>query len=322
MSDAPQKISPSELEALKRSVSLVDLIAPCVEKLTRQGREYKACCPFHNEKTPSFTIAPDKHFYHCFACGAHGDALSWLVKFCGLSFVEAVARLRGDTSAPIGKIRRAVPAPLDEKEEARRIERKIAAAKKIWGEAVSPYKTLVEYYLTSRGLSGVMIPPMIRFHPAVWNAEVSKTMPAMIGCVVKGNQIVGIHRTYLLPDGSGKAQVRAAKKMLGVCRGGHVRLDNHGTRLALAEGIETALTIKKSCPDLPVWAALSLGNMDAPVPKGVNELILCIDQDEKDRAAADRVIQRAANLHAMTGRIVRIARPDPGKDFNDMVRGL
>lgn len=111
------------------------------------------------------------------------------------------------------------------------------------------------------------------------------------------------------------------KKMLGACRGGHVRLADCGPRLAVAEGIETGLSIAKACPWLPVWAALSLTNMDAAVPKSVTELILCADGDNKDPKAADAVLAKAAALHARTGRIVRIARPEVGKDFNDMVRG-
>ena len=57
-----------------RPDALSAVISPSV-KLIRAGREWKACCPFHNEKTPSFTVNDDKGFYHCFGCGAHGDAI-------------------------------------------------------------------------------------------------------------------------------------------------------------------------------------------------------------------------------------------------------
>ncbi len=62
-------------------------------QLKRAGREYKACCPFHDEKTPSFTVSPDKQFYHCFGCGAHGTALGFVMEFDHLGFVEAVEEL-------------------------------------------------------------------------------------------------------------------------------------------------------------------------------------------------------------------------------------
>jgi DNA primase len=62
-------------------------------KLQRAGREWKACCPFHNEKTPSFTVNDEKGFYHCFGCGAHGDAIRFLTDARGLQFMDAVKEL-------------------------------------------------------------------------------------------------------------------------------------------------------------------------------------------------------------------------------------
>ena len=62
-------------------------------KLIRAGREWKACCPFHNEKTPSFTVNDDKGFYHCFGCGAHGDAIRFLTDQRGMQFMDAVKEL-------------------------------------------------------------------------------------------------------------------------------------------------------------------------------------------------------------------------------------
>ncbi len=62
-------------------------------QLKKAGREFKACCPFHDEKTPSFTVSPDKGFYHCFGCGAHGTVIGFLMDFEHLSFVEAIESL-------------------------------------------------------------------------------------------------------------------------------------------------------------------------------------------------------------------------------------
>ncbi|MGB5332925.1 MAG: DNA primase [Woeseiaceae bacterium] len=61
--------------------------------LKKAGREFKACCPFHDEKTPSFTVSPGKGFYHCFGCGAHGTAIGFLMEFDHMSFVEAIESL-------------------------------------------------------------------------------------------------------------------------------------------------------------------------------------------------------------------------------------
>ncbi|GAA4007523.1 DNA primase [Sphingomonas humi] len=85
-------LSPAFLDELRARVTLSSVIAPHV-KLTRAGREWKACCPFHNEKTPSFTVNDEKHFYHCFGCGAHGDAIRFLTDNRGLPFMDAVKEL-------------------------------------------------------------------------------------------------------------------------------------------------------------------------------------------------------------------------------------
>jgi DNA primase len=85
-------LSPAFLDELRARVTLSSVISPHV-KLTRAGREWKACCPFHNEKTPSFTVNDEKHFYHCFGCGAHGDAIRFLTDSRGLPFMDAVKEL-------------------------------------------------------------------------------------------------------------------------------------------------------------------------------------------------------------------------------------
>jgi DNA primase len=85
-------LSPQWLDELRARTTLSAVISPTV-KLLKAGREYKACCPFHQEKTPSFTINDDKGFYHCFGCGAHGDAIRFLTEARGLPFMDAVKEL-------------------------------------------------------------------------------------------------------------------------------------------------------------------------------------------------------------------------------------
>ena len=96
-------LSPAWLDELRARTVLSGVIAPSV-KLLRAGREWKACCPFHNEKTPSFTVNDDKGFYHCFGCGAHGDAIRFLTDHRGMPFMDAVkelaARAGMDVPAP------------------------------------------------------------------------------------------------------------------------------------------------------------------------------------------------------------------------------
>ncbi len=85
-------IPPRYLDELRNRLALSDIIGKRV-KVTRAGREYKACCPFHKEKTPSFTINDDKQFYHCFGCGAHGDVIGFVMQHDNLSFIDAVETL-------------------------------------------------------------------------------------------------------------------------------------------------------------------------------------------------------------------------------------
>ena len=78
-----------ELIARADIVEVIGLRVP----LKKAGREYRACCPFHNEKTPSFWVSPDKQFYHCFGCGAHGTVLKFLMEHDRMAFPEAVEEL-------------------------------------------------------------------------------------------------------------------------------------------------------------------------------------------------------------------------------------
>ena len=87
-------ISPAFLDELRARVPLSDIVGRRIA-LQRAGREYKAPCPFHAEKTPSFYINDQKAFFHCFGCGAHGDAVGFLMRHDGLSFPEAVEQLAG-----------------------------------------------------------------------------------------------------------------------------------------------------------------------------------------------------------------------------------
>ena len=84
--------TPQFLDELRQRLSLVQVISRKV-KLTRRGREQTGLCPFHAEKSPSFTVNDDKGFFHCFGCGAHGDVIGFVMRSDGLSFPESVERL-------------------------------------------------------------------------------------------------------------------------------------------------------------------------------------------------------------------------------------
>jgi len=118
---------PEFLDRLRQSVSVVDTVARRV-RLTRHGREHTGLCPFHNEKTPSFTVSDDKGFYHCFGCGAHGDVIGFIMRTEGLSFPEAVEKLAGEAGLEPPR-----PGPEAQARERRRADlHEVAEAACVW----------------------------------------------------------------------------------------------------------------------------------------------------------------------------------------------
>ena len=96
---------PQFLDDIRARLTLSRVVAQHV-RLTRQGNEFKGICPFHDEKTPSFTISEDKGFFHCFGCGAHGDIFGFVMRAENLSFVETVERLATECGLTIPALSR------------------------------------------------------------------------------------------------------------------------------------------------------------------------------------------------------------------------
>src|SRR5947207_6330284 len=92
---------PGFLDELRARVSLSDIVGRKVSLKRRSGAEYAGLCPFHNEKTPSFTVNDKKGFFHCFGCGVHGDAVGFVMKTEGLSFPESVEKLAREVGLPV-----------------------------------------------------------------------------------------------------------------------------------------------------------------------------------------------------------------------------
>ncbi len=95
-------INPRFLDELRNRITLSEIIGRRI-KVTRAGRESKACCPFHSEKTPSFTINDEKQFYHCFGCGAHGDVINFLMQHDNISFIDSVEMLAAEAGMQVPK---------------------------------------------------------------------------------------------------------------------------------------------------------------------------------------------------------------------------
>lgn len=146
-------LSPQFLDELRARVTLSGVIMRTT-KLQRAGREWKACCPFHNEKSPSFTVNDDKGFYHCFGCGAHGDVIRWMTDQRGLSFMDAVKELAQQAGM---EVPRADPREADRAERRATLNDVMEAAQKwfVGNLSVSGGERAAEY-LKSRGFSAAV----------------------------------------------------------------------------------------------------------------------------------------------------------------------
>ena len=107
-------------------VEVVDRLVP----LRKAGANYVACCPFHSEKTPSFSVSPTKQFYHCFGCGAHGTAIGFLMEYAGKSFPDAVEDLARNAGLAVPRVER--PGEREKREEATDLTEQLLVAAKFY----------------------------------------------------------------------------------------------------------------------------------------------------------------------------------------------
>lgn len=241
------RIAQDVLDEIERRVSLVGLVGRVV-KLRRTGRGYGGLCPFHQEKTASFTVSDEKGFYHCFGCGAHGDVFRFVQETESLSFPEAVARLDASGLLAVAA-KQATPAPLPDAKRGKTydlVDPK-TVGRWIWATSVPARGELVETYLLSRGLDPLAFPAgdgidALRFHPrAPWSPwrvhEEPGTCwlvaPAMVGGIRDADgHVRGVHVTYLAANGRSKAHFprdregndRVTRKIFGKLTGGAVWL--------------------------------------------------------------------------------------------------
>lgn len=296
-----------DMHAIRAANPLPAIVATSV-KLQRAGNEWKGCCPFHPDRSPSFTIFADGDRFHCFGCGAHGDVLDYVARLHRTGMVEA-ARLLCAGDLPKVEIARLTPA-----ERASRTPE----AQAIWEMAIPAAGTHAESYLVSRGIKPPF-PPDIRFSRLRYGNP--NPLPCLVAAVrdVSG-AVVGLQRIYLRDDGSGKADLPKPKLSLGKVSGGAIRLgdlDDAGT-VTVCEGPEDGLTLLALLGP-PVWVAAGASMMPAmQFPPEVRSVVIGADNDDAGDAAA-RMAAHAFGARALT---VRVIHPLPGfKDFNDELRG-
>jgi phage/plasmid primase-like uncharacterized protein len=233
---------------------------------------------------------------------------------CAFLDILAAAGLRsGDYTPPY-----AATLAQRERDAKAEAEKRAAQAKRLWQEAQPIAGTVAEAYLRGRGITREL-PPTLRFHGACWHGPTAKRYPAMVAAV-QGAGLPAVHRTYLRADGSGKAAIDRDKMMLGGTQGGAVRLSDGPSRLVVAEGIETGLSLLCGLLDGPatLWAALSTSGLRGlHLPTQPGRLTIATDGDAPGREAGHALAERAHALGWQVGTL----DPGTGCDFNDILTG-
>lgn len=160
-------IPDSFIQELVNRIDIVDLIDKSVP-LKKAGANYMACCPFHQEKSPSFTVSPSKQFYHCFGCGAHGTAIGFLMEYLGLSFIESVQELAKQVGMVVPQQTRDVKQAAEQKAISLGLLEVLQKSNEFYRMQLKQSSVAIEY-LKSRGLTGQIAARFqIGYAPSGW----------------------------------------------------------------------------------------------------------------------------------------------------------
>ena len=154
----------SFVQELLNRIDVIDIIDKRVQ-LKKRGANFIACCPFHDEKTPSFTVSPSKQFYHCFGCGAGGDAIQFLIEYEGLTFIDSITELANSIGL---KVPNEAPQKIEKSNENSKLEEVIKIASVFYQKQLRESAKAISY-LKSRGLTGEIAKEFeIGFAPEGW----------------------------------------------------------------------------------------------------------------------------------------------------------
>ena len=243
----------------------------------------------------------------------------------GGGVLELIIRERGGTKAEArrwlkerGSYTRPDPAIIAQRRagERARAGKKSRQALAVLHETWPIGGTLAETYLRGRGIN-CELPCSLRFAPDCWHGPSARRYPAMVA-MIEGSGMAAIHRTYLRPDGSGKADIVPDKMMLGAAAGGAVRLTQGPGPLVVGEGVETGLSLASGLLRAPatVWAALSTSGLRGlHLPPQPGRLTIATDGDDAGRNAGHDLAERA---HGLGWAVSLLPAPDR-RDWNDIL---
>jgi DNA primase len=349
---------PRFLDELRERVNLAELIGRRV-RLTRRGRDFVGLCPFHQEKTGSFNVVPDKSFFHCFGCGAHGDAIGWLMRIDGLAFPEAVETLAKEVGMEV---------PVSTPEERVRAQRQatlygVLEATATWFESElrSARGRPGLDYLRRRGYDDDIIARWrLGWAPDSRTALRAAVIKTKDGAKIEDSQLVEAG-LLIAPEGGGVPYDRFRGRVIFPITDARGRIIAFGGRiLEERDGVAKYL----NSPDTPLFhkgrvlyglaqareaasssgricvvegytdvIAMARAGVAAVAPLGTalteshlellwkvaNEPILCFDGDSAGRRAAARALERGLPL-LQPGKSLRFAMLQGGEDPDSLLR--
>ncbi len=344
-------ITPEFKERLLSRVDIVDVVGQRVT-LKKSGKEFSACCPFHSEKTPSFTVSADKQFYHCFGCGAHGNAIDFLIEFDRLNFPEAVEELAQHVGMEL---------PASDQSFAKGPD--LAPVYRVLEQAASLYRRqLREHpeaaravdYLKRRGLSGEIVQRFgIGFAPPGWDfllralgdtpADQEHLLSAGLLAERDGKRYDRFRDRILFPINDRRGRVigfggrvlgdgepkylnspetpvfHKGRELYGLREVQQVL--RQPPRLLVVEGYMDVIALAQF--DIP-YAVATLGTATTPehikrLQRSAPELVFCFDGDRAGRDAAWKALQTTLPLATGQQPIRFLFLPD-GEDPDTLVR--
>lgn len=323
-------------------------------KLQRAGSEWKACCPFHDEKTPSFTVSDSKGFYHCFGCGAHGDVIRWMTDQRGLAFIDAVKELAAEAGLE-------VPAPdlraAQKAEQQAGLHEMMAAAQDFFRASLdTPGGEKARAYLKSRGFDahteqrfGFGFAPNARNAITAALKQFDRAMLIEAGLLIAVDEKEPYDRfrdrlTIPIHDPRGRVIGFAARILDADKKDAPKYLNSPDT--PLFDKGRTLFNLHRAGPasrksgrlvvvegQMDAVAMAAAGFEDAVAPMGtalterqlemlwrmVDAPILCFDGDSAGQRAAMRAIARALPMLAPS-KTLSIVRLPAGLDPDDLIR--
>ena len=351
----PGRIPQHFIDELIARADIVELIGSRVP-LKKAGKEFKACCPFHGEKTPSFHVVPDKQFYHCFGCGVHGTALGFLMEHDHLSFVEAVEELAARVGLEVPREEqlgaRQAPPPTDA------CSRCSTRQRSSTGTSCNDSERAKDYF-KARGLTGETAAKFsLGYAPDAWDcvlqqfgaSETDRLKLLQVGLVIERERKAGVNPGYYdrfrdrvmfpIRDArgrtigfGGRVLDKGEPKYLNSPETElfHKGRELYGlyearqasrtlTRLLIVEGYMDVVRLHQAGI---TYAVATLGTATTPdhlsrVFRICNELIFCFDGDRAGRAAAWRALENSLS-QVREGRQLRFLFLPDGHDPDSLV---